>query len=206
MLGEFMWLMGVFLLGTQLAEFSGYFWHRRVCHLGLLHWLPNDFLRRRHAGHHEEKYPPGGNLQTQSYLDSCEIAFKILGTVITVILLVALLVGWISITNLIVLYLGTYFYAQYVMNPLHKLYHLTDDQVRQYKVFQYNVAWKLFCWLRTCHDKHHFANCNYFILNPLPDILFGTFVSSNKTASVEDIFPGFDPLLISDCEKRVFRK
>lgn len=198
-------LILIFLGGTQLAEFSGYFWHRWVCHLGLLKWLPHDFLRRRHYSHHMEKYPPEKSLQSSSYLNSCEIAFKVLGVIMTIILITIFLSGWINIINLVVLYLGMYIYAKYIMGPIHELYHLTDDQVKKYKIFQYYLTWKIFCWLRRFHDKHHLRNCNYSILNPLPDIIFGTYISPNANIVVEDIFPNFNSTS-SECGKRVLRK
>lgn len=198
-------LMFVFLLGTQLSEFSGYFWHRWICHLGLLRWLLHDFLRRRHYSHHVEKYPPEKSFQSRTYLDSCEIAFKVLGVIITIILITIFLRGWINIIDLVVMYLGMYIYARYFMGNVHELYHLTDDQVKKYKIFQQHLIWKIFCWLRKYHDKHHLKNCNYCILNPLPDFIFRTYVSPNTNVVVEDIFPHFNSTS-SECGKRVFRK
>lgn len=206
------WLITVAVIGGALfSEFGGYVWHRWVAHLGLLRWLPNDFLRRRHFDHHEskDKYPPG-QLRSARYQESCEITFHFLAIVLLPIIAFLIwmqFIGWLSAIALI---LGALLYGILVQGTLHTWYHLEDSTLKKSWLLQPRWVWKLFCWLRDCHDVHHFLRRNYFILIPLPDLIFGTFAAKtnymNENVKGQNLFPDFDKNLVSSCQKPVFRR
>ncbi|PIR42092.1 MAG: hypothetical protein COV30_00100 [Candidatus Yanofskybacteria bacterium CG10_big_fil_rev_8_21_14_0_10_37_15] len=198
--------------GSLLAEFSGYIWHRWAAHLGILRFLPNDFLRRRHFDHHEspDKYPSQENLRSSVYRDSCENTFYFLASIIVPVVGFLVLIGFMSLKYGIALILGAGIYGIVLQTTLHTLYHLEDSVLKKIRIFQTERAWKLFVWLRDCHDVHHLVRGNYFIFNPLPDIIFRTLRTkksvSGKEEIKQDLFPNFRKELAGSCGDPVFKR
>ena len=194
--------------GSLLAEFSGYVWHRWVAHLGILSWLPNDFLRRRHFDHHEskDKYPPG-QLRGMIYRESCEITFNFLAVILLPLIVFTMWAGWIPWSKGISLLIGATAYGIVVQGTLHSWYHLEDVVLRKHLILRVNLMWNLFQWLRDCHEIHHEVHANYFILNPAPDLIFGTLRTRKGIAKKlrQNLFPAFNSKLSSSCGKSIFR-
>lgn len=147
-------------------------------------------------------------LRTSDYVESCELAFKTLGLVLVAVLVAFAIFDWVRWFDVLTIMGGAALYGGSAIVWLHTQYHLKDSVLKRKRVFKSKTAWRLFLWLRKCHDAHHIANVNFFILNPLPDILFGTFVPASKVDNLEaeDLFPSFDPKLSSSCGTPVFGK
>lgn len=196
--------------GSLFAEFSGYVWHRWVAHLGILWWLPNDFLRRRHFDHHEsiDKYPPG-QMRSMIYRESCEITFNFLAAILLPLVTFFIWIGWIHWISGITILIGAAAYGIAVQGTLHTWYHLEDTVLKRHWILKTKLTWEFFQWLRDCHEIHHEVRANYFILNPAPDYIFGTLLTRNTIQpqrSKQNLFPLFKPKLSSSCLKPVFRK
>lgn len=200
-------ILGLLLAGAVLAEGAGYAWHRWACHAGIFRRLANDFLRRRHFDHHIHQYAPS-RTRSESYLESCEVAFKVLGVVIVALLASLAAIGWLAVPTAATLLAGAVIYSALALSKLHGLYHLEDRSVRRLRLFRWRPAWRLFRWLRDFHQIHHEANANFSILIPLFDLIGGTYVapSERRGRLTEDLFPGFDPGLSSSCGDPLVRR
>lgn len=209
---QILWLILTAIVGGPiLSEFGGYVWHRWVAHLGVLRWLPADFMRRRHYDHHEsaDKYPPD-QLRSVVYRESCEVTFHFLAGVLVPLIGLSVWMKWLSLATAIALLAGAAAYGILVQGNLHTSYHLEDATLQKLRIFQWHWVRRLHKWLRDCHDIHHFLNANYFILIPLFEWIFGTLVTRRKLEQEgtplvkEDLFSRFKSLS-SSCGKPLFR-
>ncbi len=209
MIRDVLWLLGVAVIGgSQLAEFGGYVWHRWVAHQGIFRVLPNDFLRRRHVDHHEspDKYPPH-RLRRAVYQESCEVTFHFLALVILPIVAGLAGIGFITWQEVGALAAGSILYGTLVQGTLHNWYHLEASTLQKHRLLRHRLVWEAFQWLRRCHDIHHLVPANYFILNPLPDLLFGTLRTRGVNSSERrELFEKFDRGLTSSCKQPLFRR
>lgn len=197
-------LLLFFIAGPLLAEFSFYCWHRWIAHIGILRWLPRDFLRSRHYHHHWDQYPRH-QLRTAEYNTACDITFHILYVVMIVLLIVGLTTGLISFGGLAPLFLGATAFGL-LQSFIHDTFHIKYIELKKNWrwIFQFQWFRKYYIWLRKCHDVHHITNANYFILIPV-DWFFGTLVTK-APPQMDDMFPGFDPKLDSTCGQPLFRR
>ena len=186
--------------GALVAEGSGYLWHRWACHVGVFRPFLRDLLRRRHYDHHVNKYG-GPGLRNDTYSQSCDIAFRVLGITLVILIITFAAVGWIQLGTAISLLLGILFHA-FLGTKLHALYHLSDRSCRRLSIFKWKSAWRAFSWLRNFHDVHHVANANYSLVLPVFDWIGGTYISPRSLPQLqaENLFPRFDPRLSSSCE------
>lgn len=195
-----------FLIGGMLiTEGTGYLWHRWACHEGAFRQIFKDALRRRHFDHHTNKYAAPG-LRHDSYFQSCDIAFRTLGTALVISIVTLAAIDWILLDAAIMLLLGILVHA-FIGTKLHAPYHLSDKSARCTLILKWKPAWRAFYWLREFHDVHHVANANYSLVLPLLDLIGGTYMSPRKLRhlSRENLFPQFDPSLSSSCETPLFK-
>ncbi len=192
--------LALILLGALGAEAAGYAWHRWACHRGAFRRIAHDFLRRRHFDHHMHKYGRQAP-RSEEYEESCEVAFKVLGVVLLVLLAGAVALGWVAPLTALLLFGGAFVYGVFGLGKMHTLYHLEDASVCRHRLFRNERVWRAFCWLRDFHEIHHVVNANFSILLPLLDLAGGTYVSPKELPRLraENLFPGFDPALSSSC-------
>ena len=199
-------LRGLFLfcvIGPLVAEFSGYLWHRFISHVGILSWLPNDFLRRRHFHHHEEY--PINKIRDIDYVKSCDSTFNMAGFITYLIVFSLVLLKVITLLSfLLVIISGTLF--GFLISIVHDSYHVKYLELKKHWRWLFKFQWfrKYYVWARRCHDMHHIVNANYFIIIPV-DWFFGTLVTKKPEAH-DELFPRFDPALISSCKKPMIRR
>ncbi len=210
----------IFVIGIISSEVLGYIWHRWVSHLGILkNVTPYDFLRKRHARHHDIDYNPKitTKLVTDSYISACEFSFNILALLVAGFLIMLVLMEYLSWWTFIAFAAGGISFGLIVISPFHTLYHLTDKALKKMKLFQKKWVWKPFKWLQDYHEAHHYYNCNYSIVLPV-DMLFGSYgtlfgsyfspakfrkLKSKGELKKENIFPGFNNS-ISGCKEPLF--
>jgi sterol desaturase/sphingolipid hydroxylase (fatty acid hydroxylase superfamily) len=190
--------------GALITEGTGYIWHRWACHAGILRPLFSDFLRRRHFDHHTNKYA-GAGLRHDTYSQSCDIAFRVLGASLVSLTIALAAIGKVGLEAAIYFLVGLFTYA-FLGSKLHALYHVNDRSARRVPLFKWSKAWRAFSWLRDFHDVHHVANANYSLVLPFFDIIGGTYISPKRLPELraEDLFPQFDPNLSSSCGKPLF--
>lgn len=193
------------IVGALVTETAGYAWHRWLCHAGALHRLSADIFRRRHFDHHMSKYAaPAARRDT--YSQSCDIAFQVLGVILVASMIVAAVFDWFRVPTAAGLASGVVGYGL-VGSRLHALYHLTDRSAQKFWMLKARCVWVVFTWLRDFHDIHHVVNANYSLALPILDWIAGTYVSPKKLPELrtENLFPDFDPALRSSCDQSLFR-
>ena len=190
----------VLVLGSLAVELFGYFWHRFVCHSGVLRSFLEDVLRRRHFDHHENKYPDY-SIRVNTYQSSCDISFRVLGGLLAISLILARMLDFVRSETAAVL-AGALLLHAIVSIRLHSVYHLPSTQIERLLICRVAVFKQALLWLRDFHDVHHIKNANYSLIFPIFDLLGGTFISPKKLRKLERecLFPGFDPRHSSPCD------
>jgi sterol desaturase/sphingolipid hydroxylase (fatty acid hydroxylase superfamily) len=190
--------------GSLITEAAGYLWHRWACHAGTFRPLLNDLLRRRHFDHHVHKYA-GARLRYDTYSQSCDIAFRVLGVILVTLTIVSAVASLISLGVAVALLVGILVHAV-IGIKMHSFYHLSDGSIRRLFIFKFGPMWRAFLWLRDFHDVHHVVNSNYSLVLPLFDLAGGTYVSPRRLNELqaENLFPRFDSKLSSSCETPLF--
>lgn len=196
--------LAVIMIGALVTEGTGYLWHRWACHAGVFQPFFKDILRRRHFDHHTSKYA-GAGLRHDTYFQSCDIAFRVLGLGLVFLVITLAAINWIRLEVSIAFLVGIFAHA-FLGTKLHTLYHLSDKSARRSTFLRWSLVWKAFSWLRDFHDVHHVANANYSLALPLFDIIGGTYISPKKLTELraENLFPRFDSGLSSSCEGPLF--
>ena len=168
-------LLFYFAIGGPLfAEVIGYFWHRGAEHNG---WLGNA-IRYRHWIHHEVDYP------TERLRPEDVVGYKSAGSWSWYVaaggaILLALVT--LPFRDALPLVAGGSLYGKYVVDALHKAFHIQGHWLIQ------------FGWFRTMvrrHDIHHWAVGNYGIAFFFMDRIFGT-LREEFPAVHEEMFPNF---------------
>ncbi len=159
--------------GPAFVEVIGYAWHRGAEHGG---WM-GQAIRHRHWVHHEQEYPTD-NLRPKhvtAYRSAGSWSWYLLAavTISLAFLLLPLRIAG-SLT------LGGGLYAWFVVNYLHKAFHLDGHWLNRFGWFRNLVR---------LHDIHHWAACNYGILFFGMDRLFKT-LREEFPAQKEILFPG----------------
>lgn len=166
--------------------------------MGVLSFMPYDFLRKRHFKHHEIDYNPKitPKLVAESYVEACDVSFNWLALI--VIGMMSLLsyngvISWLATGSYLA---GAIGFAVFFIAPFHAFYHLNDHGLRN--IWKANLFWDQFKWLQSYHEAHHYYNCNYAIVIPV-DMVLGTYMPPKKfrerkkqgKIKRENIFPGF---------------
>ncbi len=160
--------------GPAFVEAIGYGWHRGAEHAG---WL-GDAIRYRHWVHHEREYPVN-NLRPRpaaGYKSARSWSWYLLAAV-TIALAFLLLPARFAAP----LTLGGAMYAWFVVNRLHKAFHIDGHWLNRFGWFKSLVV---------LHDIHHWAPCNYGILFFGMDRLFNT-LREEFPRQKEVLFPDF---------------
>jgi sterol desaturase/sphingolipid hydroxylase (fatty acid hydroxylase superfamily) len=197
-------LTALLIGGALVTEGTGYLWHRWACHTGVFRLCFKDLLRRRHFDHHTNKYA-GAGLRHDTYYQSCDIAFRVLGVSLVAFVITLATIDLIGLDAATALLLGIFTHA-FLGTKLHALYHVSDRSARCFPILKWDQAWRAFSWLREFHDVHHVVNANYSLVLPLFDLIGGTYISPKKIPRLqaENLFPRFDSELSSSCEKPLF--
>ncbi|CAN5527486.1 hypothetical protein BH10CYA1_BH10CYA1_32510 [soil metagenome] len=166
-------LIEMTLKAVLFVEVVGYVYHRFLQHLGLFTRLGYVFRRNQkfHWNHHNVVYPVGHRYKRHVPYVASEKGFS-WGWVVPGLILssIYLLFYGISLSS-VCFVAGLAAYAKLVVDKCHRLFHEG--------IAPNNGAY--FCWLDKVHLLHHFdQRCNFTIVHPLMDMLFGTYMSPSK--------------------------
>ncbi len=160
------------LKAVLFVEVVGYLYHRFFQHLGVFTRLGGSYIRRNqkyHWNHHNIRYPTGKFYKRNVIYSASEqgVAW-----------------GWVlpglAIAAVYILYHGLNLpslcfvamlaaYATLVVSRAHERFHEGLNQEKNSIYFR---------WLDQIHLLHHFdQRCNFTIVHPLMDIIFGTYMS-----------------------------
>ncbi len=180
------------LKAVLCVEVVGYIYHRFFQHLGVFTRLSEIFRRsqRYHWNHHNVRYPTGKFYKRNVVYSVSEqgIAW---GWVLPGLAVAAayLLYHGLNLPSLcFVTALAAY--AKLVVSRVHERFHEGLNQERNSDYFR---------WLDQIHLLHHFdQRCNFTIVHPLMDMLFGTYMSPAKHKSELEMAVDEEKAIVSD--------
>lgn len=162
------------LKAVLLVEVVGYAYHRFFQHLGIFTRLGGSFnvIRRNqkyHWNHHNIRYPAGKFYKRNVVYSASEQGvawgWVLPGLAIAAVYMLYHGLNWPSLCFVFALAA----YAKLVVSRAHERFHEGLNQKRNSPYFR---------WLDQIHLLHHFdQRCNFTIVHPLMDIIFGTYMS-----------------------------
>ena len=160
------------LIGWQVVDFGGYWWHRLVEHKGVF----GNFILYRHIVHHEKHFPLR-RLRTKVYISAWAWSWLVLAGLASALIwtIGPLVAGW-QLT--LVCWAVACVYGFGAISKFHDWYHVKDFWMSR---------WAWFRWLTLIHDLHHYGPYNYGIIGMHYDKLFGTFKGA-KDARQGNVF------------------
>jgi sterol desaturase/sphingolipid hydroxylase (fatty acid hydroxylase superfamily) len=185
-------VLEMILKAVLLIEVVGYVYHRFLQHLGLFTRLGYAFRRNQkyHWNHHNVRYPVGRFYKRPVKYSPSEQGFSwgwaVPGTILASLYLFCYGIHLPSISFVA----GMAAYAKLVVDKVHQRFHEGLNS-------EGNGAY--FRWLDKVHLLHHFdQRCNFTIVHPLMDFLFGTYKKPGKHADELAIAVDESRAIVSD--------